>query len=144
MSLYTHSVICTIILYLYYLCINVYVLFIVYVTLPPSISPIAVGIIYNNNNNNNIIFHVLLYWWPPLWSSDQNCWPHFRRSGLNSRRYQIFWEVVGLQRGPLGLMSILEELFGRNSSGSGLEMKNMAVGIRQSDKVISSISKIWH
>jgi hypothetical protein len=30
----------------------VYVLFIVYVTLPPGISPIAVGI---NNNNNNIM-----------------------------------------------------------------------------------------
>jgi hypothetical protein len=30
---------------------TVYVLFIVYVTLPPGISPIAVGI--NNNNNNN-------------------------------------------------------------------------------------------
>jgi hypothetical protein len=32
---------------------TVYVLFIVYVTLPPGISPIAVGI-NNNNNNNNI------------------------------------------------------------------------------------------
>jgi hypothetical protein len=42
------------ILYLYNLCINVYVLFIVYVTLPPGISPIAVGIINNNNNNNNM------------------------------------------------------------------------------------------
>jgi hypothetical protein len=31
----------------------VYVLFIVYVTLPPDISPIAVGINNNNNNNNN-------------------------------------------------------------------------------------------
>jgi hypothetical protein len=31
----------------------VYVLFIVYVTLPPGISPIAVGINNNNNNNNN-------------------------------------------------------------------------------------------
>jgi hypothetical protein len=31
----------------------VYVLFIVYVTLPPGISPIAVGI--NNNNNNTVM-----------------------------------------------------------------------------------------
>jgi hypothetical protein len=25
--------------------------------------------------------------------------------------YQIFWEVVGLERGPLGLVRIIEELF---------------------------------
>jgi hypothetical protein len=31
----------------------VYVLFIVYVTLPPGISPIAVGINNNKKNNNN-------------------------------------------------------------------------------------------
>jgi hypothetical protein len=28
---------------------------------------------------------------------------------------------VGLERGPLSLVSIIEELRGRNSSGSGLE-----------------------
>jgi hypothetical protein len=26
--------------------------------------------------------------------------------GFDSRRYQIFWEVVGLERGPLSLVSI--------------------------------------
>jgi hypothetical protein len=35
--------------------------------------------------------------------------------------YQIFWEAVGLERGPLSLMSTIEDLLGRNSSGSGLE-----------------------
>jgi hypothetical protein len=35
--------------------------------------------------------------------------------------YQIFWEVVGLERGPLSLVSTTEELLGRKSSGSGLE-----------------------
>jgi hypothetical protein len=44
-----------------------------------------------------------------------------RGSGFDSRRYQIFWEVVGLELGPLSLVSTIEELFGRNSSGSGLE-----------------------
>jgi hypothetical protein len=41
--------------------------------------------------------------------------------GFDSRRYQIFWEVVGLERGPLSLVSTTEELLERNSSGSGPE-----------------------
>jgi hypothetical protein len=40
-----------------------------------------------------------------------------------SRRYQIFWEVVGLERDPLSLVSAIEELLGRESSGSGLEIR---------------------
>jgi hypothetical protein len=32
----------------------------------------------------------------------------------------IFWEVVGLERGPLSLVSTIEELLGRKSSGSCL------------------------
>jgi hypothetical protein len=35
--------------------------------------------------------------------------------------YQIFWEVVGLERGPLSLVNTTEELLGRKRSGSGLE-----------------------
>jgi hypothetical protein len=42
-------------------------------------------------------------------------------SGFDSRRYQIFWEVVGLEQDPLSLMSATEELLGRKSSGSNLE-----------------------
>jgi hypothetical protein len=42
-----------------------------------------------------------------------------RRPGFNSRRYQISWEVVGLERGPLILVSITEELIEWKSSGSG-------------------------
>jgi hypothetical protein len=33
-----------------------------------------------------------------------------RGPGFDSRPYQIFWEVVGLERGPLSLMRITEEL----------------------------------
>jgi hypothetical protein len=33
-----------------------------------------------------------------------------RGPGFDSRRYQIFWEVVGLERGPLSLVRIIEEL----------------------------------
>jgi hypothetical protein len=64
-----------------------------------------------------------------LWSgSDRLCGPvvrapsyRSRSPGFDSQRYQIFWEVVGLEQGPLNLMSIIEELLGRNNSGSGLE-----------------------
>jgi hypothetical protein len=58
---------------------------------------------------------------PPLWSSGQSSWLQIHRSGFDSQHYQIFWEVVGLERGPLNLVSTVEELLGRKSSGSGLE-----------------------
>jgi hypothetical protein len=58
---------------------------------------------------------------PPLWSSGQSSWLQFQRSGFDSRRYQIFREVVGLERGPLSLLSTTEELLDRKSSGSCLE-----------------------
>jgi hypothetical protein len=32
---------------------------------------------------------------PPLWSSGQSSWLQIQRSRFDSRRYQIFWEVVG-------------------------------------------------
>jgi hypothetical protein len=35
---------------------------------------------------------------------------------------------VGLERGPLSLVSITEELLGRNSSGSGLENREYGSG----------------
>jgi hypothetical protein len=36
--------------------------------------------------------------------------PGYRSSGpgFDFRRHQIFWEVVGLERGPLSLVSITE------------------------------------
>jgi hypothetical protein len=54
---------------------------------------------------------------PVVWGPGYRC----RGSGLVSRRYQIFWEVAGLERGPLSLASTTEELLGWKSSGSGLE-----------------------
>jgi hypothetical protein len=51
-----------------------------------------------------------------------------RGPGFDSRRYEIFWEVVGLERGPLSLMGIIEELLGRKSSGSGLENRDYGRG----------------
>jgi hypothetical protein len=45
-------------------------------------------------------------------------------SGFDSRRYQIFWEVVGLERGPLSLVSTTEELLERKRSSSGPETQD--------------------
>jgi hypothetical protein len=53
----------------------------------------------------------------------KSSWLQIQRSGLNSRRYQIFWEVVSLERGPLSLVSTTEELLRRKSSSSGLEIR---------------------
>jgi hypothetical protein len=60
---------------------------------------------------------------PPLWSSGQSSWLQIQRSGCDSRCYQIFSEVVSLDRGPLSLASTTEELLGRKSSSSGLEIR---------------------
>jgi hypothetical protein len=46
-----------------------------------------------------------------------------RGPGFESRRYQIFCEVVRLERGPLNLKRTIEELLERKSSGSGLESR---------------------
>jgi hypothetical protein len=65
---------------------------------------------------------------PPLWSSGQSSWLQIQRCGFDSRSYHIFWEVVGLERGPLSLMSTTEELLGRKSSGFGLESRENRCG----------------
>jgi hypothetical protein len=44
--------------------------------------------------------------------------PHSRGPGFDSRRYQIFWEVVGLELGPLSLVRISEELLERKVAAS--------------------------
>jgi hypothetical protein len=59
---------------------------------------------------------------PPLWSSGQGSWLQIQRSEFDSGLYQIFWEV-GLERGPLSLVSTIEELLDRKSSGSGLKIR---------------------
>jgi hypothetical protein len=47
--------------------------------------------------------------WPLLWSSGQSSWLQIQRSGFDSRHYQIFREVVRLERCPLSLVSTIEE-----------------------------------
>jgi hypothetical protein len=69
----------------------------------------------------------------PLWSSCQRSWLQIQRSWFDCRRYQISWEVVDLERGPLSLVSTIEELLERKSIGSGLETDITTVGIRHAD-----------
>jgi hypothetical protein len=40
------------------------------------------------------------------------------------RRFQIFWEAAGLERGPLSLVMTTEELLEGKSGGSGLENRD--------------------
>jgi hypothetical protein len=63
-------------------------------------------------------------YWPPLRSNGKSYWLQIQRFGFNSRHYQIFWEVVGLEQGPLSLVSTNEELLERKSSGFGLENRD--------------------
>jgi hypothetical protein len=58
-----------------------------------------------------------------MWSSGQSSWLQIQRSGFDSRLYQISWEVVGLERSPLSLVSRTEKLSERNSNGYGLEIR---------------------
>jgi hypothetical protein len=44
--------------------------------------------------------------------------------GFDSRRYQIFWEIMGLERGPLSLVRINWGAPWPGSSGCGLENRN--------------------
>jgi hypothetical protein len=51
---------------------------------------------------------------------------------------------VGLELGPLSLVSTTQELLGSKSSGSGLETDNTAVGIRRADRAALSIRRSVH
>jgi hypothetical protein len=65
---------------------------------------------------------------PPMWPTGQSSWLQIQRLEFDSRRYNIFWEVVGLERSPLSLASTTEELLERKSSCSVLE--NLKYGRR--------------
>jgi hypothetical protein len=75
----------------------------------------------------------------------KSSWLQIQRSGFDSRRYQIFREVVGMEQGSLTLVSTTEELLERKSSSFGLE--NRDYGHRASATPTSwhpSIRKSWH
>jgi hypothetical protein len=72
-----------------------------------------------------------IYWKSVLTTLDRLCGLvirvpsyRFRGPGFNSRRYQIFWDVVGLAGATPSLVWIFVELLEWKSSGSGLENRN--------------------
>jgi hypothetical protein len=67
-------------------------------------------LLYSLYYQRNILLSILH--WPPLWSSGQSSWLQIRRPGLDSRHYKKK-KVVGLERGPLSLVSTTEELLDR-------------------------------
>jgi hypothetical protein len=54
-----------------------------------------------------------------------NEWRHISKRTTYTRisSCQIFWKVVGLERGPLSLVSTIDELLGIKSSGSSPEIR---------------------
>jgi hypothetical protein len=52
-------------------------------------------------------------------------------------------KVVGLERGPLSLVSRTEELHDRKVAAPVYKTENTAVGIRHADHVAPSIRKSW-
>jgi hypothetical protein len=66
-----------------------------------------------------------------------------RGPGFDSRCYQIFWKVVGLERGPLSLVRITEELLEPKSSGSGYRKPRLtAMGICCAGHVTRCLQKL--
>jgi hypothetical protein len=52
-------------------------------------------------------------------------------------------KIVGLERGPLSLVSTTEELLDRKVAAPVYKTENTAVGIRHADHVAPSIRKSW-
>jgi hypothetical protein len=67
--------------------------------------------------------------------------PGDKSSGFDSRRYQIFWEVLDLERGPLSLVAKIEELLERKVAAPVYKAENTTAGIRHADHVALSTAK---
>jgi hypothetical protein len=69
--------------------------------------------------------------------------PGYRSRGPGSIRgaTRFSEKQWGLKRGPLSLVSTLEELLGRKVAAAVQEAENMAVGIRHVDQAAPSIHK---
>jgi hypothetical protein len=85
---------------------------------------VHVNTLFNKSLLRNWILGSDTLHWPPLWSG----WSEFLATDPEVRdryrRYQIFWEVVGLERSLLSLVSTIEELLETKSSCSGLENRD--------------------
>jgi hypothetical protein len=78
--------------------------------------------------SNMFISLCVVYIRPPRWSSGQSCWLQIERSRVRFPALTDFLRVVGLDKGPFSLVRTIEELLGRNSSGSGLENREYGRG----------------
>jgi hypothetical protein len=78
--------------------------------------------------------------WPPLWSSGQSSWLQIYRTRFDSRHYQNK-KLVGVERGPLSLVSTTEELLDRKVAAPVYKTENTVVGIRCADQATFSILK---
>jgi hypothetical protein len=70
--------------------------------------------------NKNVTALFLVSFPASYGQSEPPLWPRIQRPGFDSWRYQIFWEIMGLERGPLSLVNTNEELLERKNCGSGL------------------------
>jgi hypothetical protein len=96
---------------------------------------------YRNSLRFTLILSLLrLILRPLLWSSGQSSWVQIQMSGFGSRRYEIFREIMGFEQGPLSLVSTTEELLGRKSSDSGLEIRDYG----RRDPSLSSFADSGH
>jgi hypothetical protein len=82
------------------------------VIMPQHASSLLINSQRLNNSTINTILKVYRENIPPLWSSGQSSWLQIRRPGLDSRHYKKK-KVMGLEWGPLSLMSTTEELLDR-------------------------------
>jgi hypothetical protein len=64
----------------------------------------------------------------PLWSGGQSSWLQIQRSRVRFPALPDCLRSSGVERGPLSLVSTIEELLGRNNSGSGLENREYGRG----------------
>jgi hypothetical protein len=76
----------------------------------------------------------------PLWSSGDSSWLQIRRPGIDSQHYQKK-KLVGLERGPISLVSTTEELLDRKVAAPVYKTEYTVVGIRHLDHVAISIRK---
>jgi hypothetical protein len=70
-------------------------------------------------------------------------WLQIQRSRFDSRRFQIF-EAVGLELGPLSLVSITEELLEEIVAAPVKKTENTSGGISCADHATPSIRKSWY
>jgi hypothetical protein len=88
------------------------------------------------------ISFIVRYMRPPLWSSGQSSCLQIRRPGFDSRHHQKK-KVVGLERGPLSLVTTIEELLDIKVAAPVKKTENTVVGIRHADNVALSIRESW-